>query len=47
VSFAQSILYRGAGIAIVWPDFLQVAIVGGLFFALAMWRFRSVASQAT
>jgi hypothetical protein len=24
-----------------------VAIVGGLFFALAMWRFRSVASQAT
>ncbi len=45
VSFAQSILYRGAGIAVVWPQFLFVAIVGGLFFALAVWRFRSVTAQ--
>jgi ABC-2 type transport system permease protein len=47
VSFAQSILYRGAGISIVWPEFLVVALVGGLFFALAMWRFRKVAAQTT
>ena len=39
-------LYRGAGIGIVWPEFLAVASVGGLFFALALWRFRKVASQA-
>jgi ABC-2 type transport system permease protein len=45
VSFAQSILYRGAGISIVWPQFVAVALVGGLFFALALWRFRSVAAQ--
>ena len=41
VSFAQAILYRGAGIDVVWPQFLLVAVIGGLFFALAVWRFRS------
>jgi ABC-2 type transport system permease protein len=46
VSFAQSILYRGAGIDVVWPQFLAVALIGGLFFSLAILRFRSVASQA-
>jgi ABC-2 type transport system permease protein len=47
VSFAQSILYRGAGIDVVWPQFLAVALIGGLFLGLAILRFRSVASQAT
>jgi ABC-2 type transport system permease protein len=47
VSFAQSILYRGAGIDVVWPEFLAVALIGGLFFGLAILRFRSVAAQAT
>jgi ABC-2 type transport system permease protein len=46
VSFAQSILYRGAGIDVVWPQFLIVALIGGLFFVLAILRFRSTASQA-
>jgi ABC-2 type transport system permease protein len=46
VSFAQSILYRGAGIDVVWPEFLVVASVGGLFFFLAILRFRSTAAQA-
>jgi ABC-2 type transport system permease protein len=46
VSFAQSILYRGAGIDVVWPQFLAVALIGGLFFGLAVLRFRSVAAQA-
>ena len=45
VSFAQSILYRGAGFDVVWPQFLFVAIVGGLFLALAMLRFRSTSAQ--
>jgi ABC-2 type transport system permease protein len=40
VSFAQSILYRGAGIGVVWPQFLIVAAIGGLFFAFAVLRFR-------
>jgi ABC-2 type transport system permease protein len=47
VSFAQSILYRGAGIEVVWPEFLAVALIGGLFFSFAILRFRSVAAQAT
>ena len=47
VSFAQSILYRGAGLDVVWPEFLAVAGIGGLFFGLAILRFRSVSAQAT
>jgi ABC-2 type transport system permease protein len=46
VSFAQAILYRGAGLAVVWPQFLVVALIGGLFFGLALLRFRKVASAA-
>ena len=47
VSFAQSILYRGAGLDVVWPQFLAVAVVGGLFFGFAILRFRAVAGQAS
>jgi ABC-2 type transport system permease protein len=47
VSFAQSILYRGAGIDVVWPQFLFVAGVGGLFFLLAILRFRSTVARIT
>jgi len=46
VSFAQSILYRGAGIDVVWPEFTAVAVIGALFLALAILRFRSVVAQA-
>ena len=44
VSFAQAILYRGAGFEVVWRQFLAVALFGGLFFTLALLRFRKVAS---
>jgi ABC-2 type transport system permease protein len=47
VSFAQSILYRGAGINVVWPQFVIVAVIGSVFFGLAILRFRSVAAQAS
>ena len=46
VSFAQSILYRGAGIDVVWPQFLLVAAIGGVFFVLSIWRFRSSMAQS-
>jgi len=42
VSFAQAILFRGAGFAQVWLDFLVVAVVGGAFFGLALRRFGRV-----
>jgi ABC-2 type transport system permease protein len=47
VSFAQSILYRGAGLDVVWGQFMLVAAIGGLFFFIAILRFRSVTMQAS
>jgi ABC-2 type transport system permease protein len=46
VSFAQAILYRGAGLAVVWPQFVTVALIGGLFLGLALLRFRKVTAAA-
>jgi len=46
VLFAQSILFRGADFSVVWPQFLFIAGMGGLFLLLALTRFRSVAVQA-
>lgn len=46
VSFAQAILYRGAGLAVVWPQFATVALIGGLFLGLALLRFRKVTAAA-
>jgi ABC-2 type transport system permease protein len=40
VSLAQAILYRGAGFGIVWPEFLALLAIGGIFFVLALSRFR-------
>ena len=45
VSIAQAILFRGAGIDVVWPHFLFVALAGGLFFGAAVLRFRTVTNQ--
>ncbi|AMV39588.1 ABC transporter permease [Planctomyces sp. SH-PL62] len=40
VAFSQSIIYRGAGIGAVWPDFLVVTLVGAGFLAFSLQRFR-------
>ena len=40
VMLAQSILYRGAGLDVVWPQFLAIAGIGTAFFAIALTRFR-------
>jgi ABC-2 type transport system permease protein len=47
VSFAQAILYRGAGLDVVWPQFLAVAGIAFLFLALSLFRFRSALSSAS
>jgi ABC-2 type transport system permease protein len=44
VSFAQAILYRGAGFDVVWPQYLAVSVIGGVFLGLGLMRFRSVAT---
>ena len=40
VILAQAILYRGAGLAIVWPHFAALAAIGAALFALSLARFR-------
>jgi ABC-2 type transport system permease protein len=47
VSFAQAILYRGAGFDVVWVKFLVVGLMGSLFLALGLLRYRRVAAQGT
>lgn len=45
VKFAQSILYRGAGIDVVWVDLTIMAALGSVFLAVAMSRFRSMLAR--
>lgn len=40
VSAAQAILYRGAGFDVVWPQFLALAVIGTIFFVIALSLFR-------
>jgi ABC-2 type transport system permease protein len=40
VRLAQGVLYRGAGIETVWPDFVAIIAIGLVFFMLALLRFR-------
>jgi ABC-2 type transport system permease protein len=44
VTAAQAILYRGAGLDVVWPPFLALAAMGAVFFAIALGRFRRTTS---
>lgn len=45
VALGQGILYRGAGLGSVWPQFLALAAIGGVFFAVSLNRFRKSLSQ--
>jgi ABC-2 type transport system permease protein len=45
VSAAQAILYRGAGIDVVWPQFLAIAAIGSVLFFASLARFRKTISQ--
>jgi ABC-2 type transport system permease protein len=42
VMLAQAILFRGAGIDIVWPQLVALFVIGSALFAFALWRFRKV-----
>jgi len=45
-SFSQAVLYRGAGLDIVWPELAAMALIGLLLFFLAVWRFRRTMSAS-
>jgi ABC-2 type transport system permease protein len=41
VNFAQAVLYRGAGLEIVWPDLAAIAALTIVFFGISLMRFRA------
>jgi ABC-2 type transport system permease protein len=45
VELSQAILYRGAGIAVVWQPFLMLALIGSVLFLLSLARFRKTIGQ--
>ncbi|MFV8387153.1 ABC transporter permease [Vibrio parahaemolyticus] len=45
VSQAQAILYRGAGLDVVWPQFLWLLLIGSGLFVFSLSRFRKTLSQ--
>jgi ABC-2 type transport system permease protein len=40
VAFSQAILYRGAGLAVVWPDLAILTVISAVFFGISLLRFR-------
>ena len=45
VRFAQSVLYRGADVEVVWPDLLTMVGLGVAFVAVALFRFKVMLAQ--
>lgn len=45
VELGQAILFRGAGFEVVWKQFLALALIGCVLFALSLQRFRKTISQ--
>jgi ABC-2 type transport system permease protein len=45
-SFAQAVLYRGAGLDVVWPQLAAMTVIGLLLFLVAVWRFRRTMSAS-
>lgn len=45
VEIGQAILFRGAGLAVVWPAFLALLAIGIVLFLLSLRRFRSTINQ--
>ncbi|OEZ63556.1 ABC transporter permease [Duganella sp. HH105] len=45
VAAAQAILYRGAGLGVIWPQLLALAAIGAVLFALSLRRFRKTIGQ--
>lgn len=45
VELGQAILFRGAGLGVVWQPFLALALIGSVLFAFSLTRFRKTLSQ--
>ncbi len=44
VAAGQAILYRGAGLEVVWPQMLAIVAIGSVLFVAALRRFRQTIS---
>jgi ABC-2 type transport system permease protein len=42
---SQAILYRGAGLSVVWSSFAALLLIGSVLFALSLARFRKTIAQ--
>ena len=42
---SQAILYRGAGIDVVWKPFAALVLIGGVFYLVSLARFRKAVGQ--
>lgn len=40
IALAQAVLFRGAGLSVVWPQLLALALIGAAMFVIALRRFR-------
>ncbi|WPE22794.1 hypothetical protein [Shinella zoogloeoides] len=40
VILAQAVLFRGAGLDMVWPQLVAMFLIGGTLFAFSLSRFR-------
>lgn len=45
VQLGQAILFRGAGLDVVWPQFVALSLIGAVLFALSLQRFRKTIAQ--
>lgn len=45
VSLSQAILYRGAGLEVVWPQFISLLGIGATFFVVGLGRLRKTIGQ--
>jgi ABC-2 type transport system permease protein len=44
VRLAQAVLYRGAGLKVVWPQFAALIAIGGALFGMSLAYFRKALS---
>ncbi|MDX9767811.1 MAG: ABC transporter permease [Ectothiorhodospiraceae bacterium] len=47
VTLSQAILYRGAGLSVVWPQLAALAVIGTSLFMLSLARFRKTLATMT
>lgn len=45
IAASQAILFRGAGLSIVWPQLIAIVFIGAGFFAIAHARFRGTLAR--